>query len=56
MALRNIGSTPEGQAAVGPKGLKAIIDGVEEYYNTEGAVKSSLGTTTPKFFFVGDRD
>jgi len=43
MALRNIGSTPQGQAAVGPKGLKAITDGVEAYYNTTGAVKSSLG-------------
>merc|ERR1719384_368090 len=43
MALRNIGSTPQGQRAVGPKGLKAITDGVEHYYDTPGIVKSSLG-------------
>lgn len=43
MAIRNIATTPEGQAAVGPTGLKAILDGVEVYYKTAEIVKSSLG-------------
>lgn len=43
MALRNIGSTPQGQAAVGPRGLKAITDGVEHYFETPGIIKSSMG-------------
>eukprot|EP01083_Nonionella_stella_P085882 238281_1 len=43
MAIRNIGSTPQGQATVGPRGLKAITDGCEHYYDTPGLVKGSLG-------------
>eukprot|EP01083_Nonionella_stella_P199366 731113_1 len=43
MAIRNIGSTPQGQAKVGQKGLKAITDGVQHYFDTDGLVKSSLG-------------
>jgi len=42
MALRNIGYSTEGQAAVGAKGLKAITDGVDYYFETPNMIKSSM--------------
>jgi len=43
LALRNIAADPKGQAAVGPKGVKAITDGMEEYRNMREVVEGSMG-------------
>jgi len=43
LALRNVAADPKGQAAVGPKGVKAITDGMEEYRNMREVVEGSMG-------------
>mmetsp|Transcript_45491 Transcript_45491/g.75563 ORF Transcript_45491/g.75563 Transcript_45491/m.75563 type:complete len:758 (+) Transcript_45491:90-2363(+) len=43
LALRNIAADPKGQAAVGPQGVKAITDGMEEYRNMREVVEGSMG-------------
>jgi len=43
LALRNVAADPTGQAAVGPAGVKAITDGMEEYRNMREVVEGSMG-------------
>merc|ERR1719319_1178755 len=43
LALRNVAADPKGQAAVGPNGVKAITDGMEEYRNMREVVEGSMG-------------
>merc|ERR1712232_1069212 len=43
LALRNVAADPKGQAAVGPQGVKAITDGMEEYRNMREVVEGSMG-------------
>eukprot|EP01083_Nonionella_stella_P295282 1003590_1 len=43
LSLRNIAADPKGQAAVGPKGFKAITDEMEEYRAMREVVEGSMG-------------
>ena len=43
LALRNIAADPKGQAAVGGKGVKAIVAGLEEYQDMREVVEGSMG-------------
>lgn len=43
LALRNIAADPKGQATVGPAGVKAITDGLQEYRSMREVVEGSMG-------------
>jgi len=43
LALRNIAADPKGQSAVGPKGVKAITDGMEQFRAMREVVEGSMG-------------